>query len=154
MKVVSNSSPLIFLSAIGFLDLLKIEFGEVLIPEAVYKEVTSKNLKGSNEVKNAGWIRVQELKNKKSLSFYPVLDEGEEKAIILAIEHKADLLLIDDLAGRRAAKMHGINVMGTLGFLKVMNKKGRVKDLKTVLDSLQEQSFWIGEELYRRMLEE
>jgi predicted nucleic acid-binding protein len=102
MKVISNSSPLIFLSAVGLLDLLKKEFEEILVPEAVYKEVTSNNLKGSNEVKNADWIKVQKLANKRSLSFYPVLDEGEEKAIILAIEQKADLLLIDDLAGRRA----------------------------------------------------
>jgi len=36
MKVVSNSSPLIFLSAIGILDLLKSEFGEIIVPEAVY----------------------------------------------------------------------------------------------------------------------
>jgi len=154
MKVISNSSPLIFLSAVGLLDLLKKEFEEILVPEAVFKEVTSNNLKGSNEVKNAGWIKVQKLANKKPLSFYPVLDEGEEKAIILAIEQKADLLLIDDLAGRRAAQIHGINVMGTLGFLKVMHKKGRIKNLKSVLDALQKQGFWMGEELYRRMLEE
>lgn len=154
MKVISNSSPLIFLSAVGLLDLLKKEFEEILVPEAVYTEVTSNNLKGSNEVKNADWIRVQELKNKRSLSFYPILDEGEEKAIILAMEQKADLLLIDDLAGRRAAQIHGINVMGTLGFLKVMHKKGRIKNLKSVLDALQKQGFWMGEELYRRMMEE
>jgi len=154
MKVISNSSPLIFLSAVGLLNLLKEEFGEILVPEAVYKEVTSNDLKGSNEVKNAAWIRVQKLANKRSLSFYPVLDEGEEKAIILAIEQKADLLLIDDLAGRRAALIHGINVMGTLGFLKVMHRKGRIKNLKNLLDALQKQGFWMGEELYRRMLEE
>ena len=55
MKVVSNSSPLIFLSAIGMLDLLKAEFGEILMPEAVFDEVASNELKGSNEVKHA-WI--------------------------------------------------------------------------------------------------
>jgi predicted nucleic acid-binding protein len=82
------------------------------------------------------------------------LDEGEEKAIILAVEQKGDLLLIDDLAGRRAAQLHGINVMGTLGFLKVMHKKGRIQNLKSVLDALQKQGFWMREELYRRMLEE
>ncbi len=80
MKVVSNSSPLIFLSAIGLLDILKTEFGEILIPETVYEEVTSKNLKGSNEVKHADWIRVFPIENKISLSFLPMLDKGEEKA--------------------------------------------------------------------------
>ncbi len=154
MKVVSNSSPLIFLSAIGLLDLLKTEFGEILIPEAVYEEVTSKDLKGSNEVKHADWIRVFPVENKISLSFLPMLDEGEEKAIVLAIEQKADLLLLDDLAGRRGAMANGINVMGTLGFLKIMRRKGRISDLKTILDALQEQGFWMGPDLYSKMLED
>lgn len=37
----TNSSPLIFLSAISMLDILKIEFGKILLSEAVYDEVTS-----------------------------------------------------------------------------------------------------------------
>ncbi len=153
MKVVSNSSPLIFLSAIGMLDLLKTEFGEVFIPKVVYEEVTAKGLKGSNEVKHADWIKVLPVKNDSSVSFFPMLDEGEEKAILLAIEQKADLLLLDDLAGRRAAAMYEVNVMGTLGFLKVMQKKGRIKNLKSVLDALKKQGFWMSAELYKKMLE-
>ena len=154
MKVVSNSSPLIFLSAIGMLDLLKSEFGEILVPEAVYDEVTINDLKGSNEVKHADWIKVQRIKNIEALSFMPMLDRGEESAIVLAIEQDADLVLLDDLAGRRAAMMHGFNVMGTLGFLKVMHRKGRIKNFKDALDALQKGGFWMNVDLYRRMLED
>ncbi len=154
MKVVSNSSPLIFLSAIGMLDMLKNEFGQILIPEAVYDEVTSKELKGSNEVKHADWIKVLSIKNIEALSFLPTLGKGEEGAIVLALEHDADLVLLDDLAGRRAAMMHGLNVMGTLGFLKVMHRKSRIRNFKDVLDSLQENGFWMGADLYRSMLED
>lgn len=154
MKVVSNSSPLIFLSAIGMLDMLKVEFGEILVPEAVYYEVTSNELKGSNEVKCADWIKVQAVKRIEALSFMPMLDRGEESAIVLAIEQDADLVLLDDLAGRRAAMMQGLNVMGTLGFLKVMHRKGRIKNFKAVLDSLQKNGFWMAAELYNKMLED
>jgi hypothetical protein len=154
MKVVSNSSPLIFLSAIGMLDLLKAEFGEILVPEAVFDEVTSNELKGSNEVKQADWIKVLSVKNKKGLSFLPMLDRGEESAIVLAIEQDADLVLLDDLAGRRAAMIQGLNVMGTLGFLKVMHRKGRIKDFRNVLDDLQNNGLWMGADLYNRMLED
>ncbi len=128
MKVVSNSSPLIFLSSIGMMELLKNEFGEILVPEAVYDEVTSNELKGSNEVKHADWIKMQTIKNIDVLSFLPMLDKGEESAIVLAIEQDADLVLLDDLAGRRAAMMQGLNAMGTLGFLKAMHHKGRIKN--------------------------
>ncbi|PXF61244.1 MAG: hypothetical protein C4B59_04645 [Candidatus Methanogaster sp.] len=47
-NVVSDSSSLIFLSAFGLLDILRIGFGEVAISEAVYQEVTAKDLKGSD----------------------------------------------------------------------------------------------------------
>jgi predicted nucleic acid-binding protein len=154
MKVVSNSSPLIFLSSIGNLDLLKAEFGEILVPEAVYDEVTSNELRGSNEVKDADWIKVQTIKNIEAISFMPMLDRGEESAIVLAVEQDADLILLDDLAGRRAAMMHGLNVMGTLGFLKVMHCKGRIKNFKDALDALQKGGFWMNADLYRRMMED
>jgi len=85
MKVVSNSSPLIFLSAIGMLDLLKAEFGEILVPEAVYDEVTSKELKGSNEVKHADWIKVQAIRNIDVLSFLPTLDRARKVQLFLLL---------------------------------------------------------------------
>ena len=37
-KVISNSSPLIHLSKIGYLGLLKDYFQRIVVPEAVYKE--------------------------------------------------------------------------------------------------------------------
>jgi len=133
MKVVSNSSPLIFLSAIRSLDILRIEFGEVMIPEMVYQEVTANDLKGSREVKDADWITVVAVRDMEHIALLPVLDAGEREAIILASEQNADLLLMDDLAGRRAAMMYGIDVMGTLGVLKVMYRKGRIENLRDSL---------------------
>ena len=154
MKVVSNSSPLIFLSALGLLDVLRTEFGEVLIPEMVDQEVTANDLKGSRAVRAADWIAVVAVRDMGHLSMLPVLDAGEREAIILASEQNADLLLMDDLAGRRAAMMYEINVMGTLGFLKVMYRKGRVKNLRDVLDELLGHGFRMDASLYRRILED
>ena len=154
MKVVSNSSPLIFLSILELLDILRVEFGEVLIPETVYQEVTAADLKGSDEVTDADWIKVVPIENRGSLFLLPSLDAGEKEAIILASEQNADLLLIDDLAGRRAAIMHEINVMGTLGVLKVMHMKGRVENLEYVLDDLLKHGFRMDANLYRKILED
>ena len=65
MIIVSNSSPLIFLSAAGFLDLLKEEFKEIIIPRGVYEEVVvkGKGKKGSDDIKNAEWITVKEARD-------------------------------------------------------------------------------------------
>jgi predicted nucleic acid-binding protein len=90
---------------------------------------------------------MQTIKNIEVLSFLPMLDRGEESAIVLAIEQDADLVLLDDLAGRRAAIMQGLNVMGTLGFLKAMQCKGIMKNFKDVLDALQKNGFWLSADL-------
>lgn len=50
--------------------------------------------------------------------------------------------------------MQGLNVMGTLGFMKVMHRKGRIKNLKDVLDDLQKNGFWMAAYLYNSMLED
>jgi predicted nucleic acid-binding protein len=50
--------------------------------------------------------------------------------------------------------MKGLNVMGTLGLLKVMHRKGRIKNFKDVLDDLQKSGFWMNADFYRRMLED
>ncbi len=71
-----------------------------------------------------------------------------------ALRKDADMVLLGDLAGRRAAMMQGLNVMGTLGFLKAMNRKGRIKNFKDVLDCLQKYGFWMNTDLYKRMLED
>ncbi len=153
MKIVSNSSPLIFFSAIGMLDSLA-DLGDISIPKAVYDEVTGNDLKGSNEVKHADWIKVVKLKDHESVTFLSVLDAGEAEAIALAIKQNADLILLDDLAGRRAANAYGIEVMGTLGVLKVMYQRGRIENMKTTLDELQKQGFWMSTALYNKMLED
>jgi predicted nucleic acid-binding protein len=57
LKVVSNSTPLIALSRIGKLELLKQYFFEIIIPEAVYQEVvvSGGDLYGAKEVKGLDW---------------------------------------------------------------------------------------------------
>jgi predicted nucleic acid-binding protein len=153
MKIVSNSSPLIFFSTIGMLDTLA-DFGDISIPEAVYEEVTKNDLKGSNEVKHADWIKVVEVEDHESIIFSSTLDAGESEAIALAIKQNADLILMDDLAGRRAATAYGIEVIGTLGLLKVLYQKGRIENMKNVLDEIQKHGFWMSTDLYKKMLKD
>ncbi len=97
--VVSNSSPLIRLSQIGRLSLLREFFGELLIPPAVYREVVveGRGRPGSREVREASWIKVVGIKDerlKRILQF--MLDEGRAEVMVLALEINASLLLIDD----------------------------------------------------------
>ena len=63
LKVVSNSSPLIHLGKIGLLDLLAEQFGQILIPRAVWQEAVEE---GGDEpdakaIASAGWIEIRDV---------------------------------------------------------------------------------------------
>jgi len=62
-KTISNASPLIALSNIGQVELLKKLFQKIIIPKAVYQEVVKegKGKPGAVEVKKAvnKWIEVK-----------------------------------------------------------------------------------------------
>ena len=61
MNAVSDSSTLIILSRIDRLEFLKVIFGQVFIPQAVYDDlvVKGKGKPGAKEVDTANWIKVK-----------------------------------------------------------------------------------------------
>lgn len=84
-------------------------FGEVLIPETVYRELTF-NESYSEEaelMKMSAFIKVVKVENEKSVDILQRatgLDRGEAEAILYADENNVDILLMDEEAGRRGAK--------------------------------------------------
>ena len=67
MPVISNTSPLLNLAIIDQLDLLRQQFGEILIPKAVLEELrVEEMLPGSDHLREAlveGWLQVREVNN-------------------------------------------------------------------------------------------
>ena len=65
MTTASNSTPLIALSKIGKIELLREYFGQIYIPKAVYEEVVVNGgfLYGAEEVAKAEWIIVEDVGN-------------------------------------------------------------------------------------------
>ena len=153
--VVSDSSPLIHLSQIGRLILLRKLFGELLIPPTVYREVVVEGRKrpGSREVGEASWIKVVEVRNKYLKRILQLLlDEGEAEAIVLALEANANLVLLDDREARLQAKRLGLRVTGTLGILLRAKKLGLIENLREELNKLKETGFRISESLEEEAL--
>ena len=155
LKVVSNSSPLIHLAKIKKLDLLKEIFGKIFIPKAVYDECVVEDFKEANEIKKSEWIIVKKIKNedlKKALSIY--LDDGEAEAITLAIEEKADLILLDDYDAREIARKYGLHITGVIGILLKAKYMKKIRKVKPYLEKLRETGFWINDDLFLKILKE
>jgi len=153
--VVSDASPIIGLSAIGLLDLLQDLYQSVLVPEAVYREVTKiSGLPGAKEIEAAQWIRRHALPaNSLVTALTTKLDLGESEAIALALEQKADLLLMDERQGRYIARRMGLEVIGVLGALVEAKHRNHLAKLKPALDELASTAgFRVSGALYQKAL--
>ena len=122
MIVVSDSTPLITLMKAARLNVLHELFGEIIIPEAVHRELTV-NPSYSDEaeqINSSEFIRVVSVEDRKTVSILQRaagLDLGESEAIAYADNTHADLLLVDEASGRRVAKSMGLEIMGSIGVL-------------------------------------
>lgn len=157
MIVVSDTSAVLNLARIGRLELLRLLYQQVLIPSAVSLELSdSRNdLPPAVDLASMPWLivasatdrnRVQELREE--------LDAGEAEAIVLAIERRADILLVDERRARKTATAAGLAVTGLIGVVARAKRDGLIDLAKPVLDELiQTARFWIGPDLYREVLQ-
>ncbi len=141
MKVVSNTGPLIGLAKINRLSILKSLYKEVIIPPVVHKELLGKTGMESDQIDSAlqDFINVKELKTSEPAteSALTDLDEGEKQAIGLAATAEEDvLLLLDDRAGREAAKKLNIPTTGLIGIMLLAKDKGLITDVKSLLEEI------------------
>lgn len=129
MIVISDTTPILSLLKAGRLDLLQRLYENVIIPEAVYNELTINPLFKDERDKIAGcpFLKVEKAENLKSVKILrdvTGLDAGESEALIIYDEKQADLLLIDEHKGRSVAKKMSVEYIGTLGiFMLAYDKK-------------------------------
>lgn len=157
MKVVCNTSPLVLLAKIHRLDLLAQFHDEVTIPVSVLEEIKAKP--GGEVEQVQGLLQGEKFQlrecGKQTLGKLPPdLGAGERETICLALETAADLVMLDDLSGRRIAREKGLSVTGTVGILIEARERGIVPSVRRELDRLIEAGLWIDEVFYHRILQE
>lgn len=153
MIVVADSGPLHYLVLLEQTALLRRLYGEVWIPEAVANELRVANAprRVSDWVSTPpSWVTVVAVTDKEIDSVSNALDPGERAAIFLAEKIRADLLLIDESAGRAEAARRSLRVTGTLGVLRAAAEQGLI-DVNDVLPRLRATNFYVEEEFLRKV---
>ncbi len=157
MIVVSDTTPLIGLSSIGRLELLRELFEEVYIPQAVFDETVTHGRgesEAKREVANADWIHIVDAKD--TLAVNILLDEmdlGEVETIVLASEMNADWVLMDEKKGRRKLSQLNIPKIGTLGILLKAKQLELIPILRPEIEELQKSGFSISPSIVDAVLE-
>lgn len=126
MLVVSDSSPLNYLIRLRCENVLHTLFGRVFIPPDVEEELsrpTTPQVVRDFVAKKPAWL---EVRAPMSIEHIPKLDRGEEAAISLARELNAEIVLIDERAGRQAAAQRGFATIGLLGILDRADERGLI----------------------------
>ncbi|WP_082065270.1 DUF3368 domain-containing protein [Aliterella atlantica] len=131
----------------------------IVISLAVYNEMVAVStvVPGAVEVQTLWWIQTQTVANVQSVvalqSIQDDIDLGEAEAMALALELKADLLLMDERRGRALAANYGLSVTGLLGVLLQAKRNGFIPFVKPVMDRLiEEADFRVSSQLYATVL--
>jgi predicted nucleic acid-binding protein len=124
--VIADTGPIHYLVLIGHSEILPALFEKVIIPSAVFGELARAEVPDAvrNWIQAAPpWLEVQAASPFDDPSLEG-LDEGEKAALTLAASLAADLVLMDDRGGVRAARRKGLRVIGTLRVLELGARRG------------------------------
>ena len=155
-KVISNSTPLIALKKIEKLELLYKIYGEIIIPYGVYEEVIlESSVKEPHDfIKESGFIKIMKIRNQEAKRLFSTsLHKGEVEIMILAVEVKANLCIIDDLLARRYAKYNNLNITGTIGVLLKAKELCIITKIRPIMDELIDSGVYIDSKLYNKVVE-
>ena len=151
---VANASPLILLGKIGRLALLSELADEILVPDAVVREVGAKSEGGRGllEITSLPGARVEA-----DVSVSPdvaawSLGRGESQVIALTGVVPGSRAVLDDLAARRCAQSLGLPVIGTLGVVLRAKRKGMTPAARPVIEDLRRVGLYAADALIEQAL--
>ena len=151
MIVVGDSSVFIALERIGALPLLPALFGGVHIPDAVWHELFE--ARRGPGFSPPPWLVRHTLAPSSIVPPAAVgLDAGEAEAIQLARDLHADLLLLDEVHGRRVALQLGLHTTGVVGLLVTARQRGLIPAVAPLLTSLRRAGFWLSDKIVAHAL--
>ncbi len=148
--IIGDSSALVTLAIADKLDIVEKLFGNLYVPEAVYKELTKIEKPYSSKLKSflKGRVKNVNLKIEKL-----GLGAGELEAIILYKELNADILLIDDARVKKFALLNDIKVIGSLGILIKAKENGYISEIKPLLEKIKKSGIYLTDYIINQVLE-
>lgn len=144
------------LQLLGLLGVLETLFDEVLVPPGVQTELCVRvGLLPELRVEAIPGVRIVSPRDERLLGrLRESLGRGEAEALTLAVETKASAVLIDESAGRRAARALGLTALGALGVLVRAKRVGAVPAVAPLIGRLEaELGFRVSAEVRKSIIE-
>jgi predicted nucleic acid-binding protein len=126
-SIVINTTPLIaIVAALGDLTILPSLYTQVLVPFEVCQEILAGGYSrfAVAEFEIASWLQKQQTPLNISPLLLNSLDRGEAAVIQLAMNKNIPIVCIDEVAGRRVARLSGLSLTGSIGILLRAKREG------------------------------
>jgi hypothetical protein len=152
--IVADASPLIMLARSDLLSVLKAVAGDIVVPDAVWRECVRDAAKpGAQAIQSAHAAGLLDVRP----SIWhgdplPALGPGEIAAIALALE-LACTVLMDDRVGRRAAIAQGVTVVGSAAILLRAKQIGLISAVSPILEDWRAAGYFLSEAFLRAVME-
>ena len=152
--IVADSGPLIALALIEQLDVLHQLYPRVLLPPAVWHEVTVKGMgmPGAQAIRQLSWLEIIKPEPQVLQPLSILVDPGEAEAIALAQTVTGSIVLLDDSQARRVAERFNVPRIGTVGILRRAKKAGLLTAIKPYILYLQANNIYISDKLAEAVL--
>ena len=146
--LVINTTPLLsLLAGLGDLDILPFLYQQVYVPYEVCQEILAG---GADNFGVAAFCQNTWLtKYEKPLTINPMLrhslDAGEASVIQLAQQEGIPLVCIDEITGRRIARLSGLNITGSIGIMLRAKQAGYPILLRDALSKMRQHGIWLSD---------
>jgi len=149
-----NTSPLVFLSRAGLLELLRVAGERLVVPAAVMDEISAKGPSDPTvqAIARADWLDVVPTPALPARIQAWDLGKGESSVLTWGHMHPGTEVIVDDLAARRCAAALAIPVRGTLGLVLVAKKRAIIPHARPVVDRLRQSGMYLSDRLVNEVL--
>ena len=147
-EVVINTTPLIALTAAtGNLDVLRCLYSRVIVPYEVANKIRAggRDAFGVEVFEQSFWLDIRPEPKVLMPYLQNTLDSGEASVIQTALQLGINLVCIDEILGRRTARLSNLNVTGAIGVLLKAKSKGYQVSMTDAISRMREHGIWLSQ---------
>ena len=145
-KVICDTSPIQYLHQLDILSILKSLATHVTVPPSVLAELEEGRRLGFDlpDLTSYDWITVERPISRYAVPLVTDLGSGETEVLMLALETRQPVVILDDALARRVAETLKIPYTGTLGLLISAKSTGLISAVGPYLDRLEALNFHLA----------
>lgn len=153
-EFVVNSSPLITLFKSGLEFILPALFGSVIVPDAVWQEVSECDDEASRGLETSPpWAIRKKVRTDGRVAAWN-LGRGETEVLSRSLENFNRMAIIDDLAARKCAVSLTIKHIGTAGVVVLASRFRLIPSLRSAFSQVRNAGLYLRDDLVERLIVE